>query len=74
MTGKTSGFGIGEAGKSPASTIEDELEAERLQPTRGEGWTCPHCGSIWPSRKHTAMSSASGICCPNCYDECEGEG
>ena len=29
---KRDGFGIGEAGKVPASTPLDELEAERLQP------------------------------------------
>ncbi|KKK98636.1 hypothetical protein LCGC14_2640790, partial [marine sediment metagenome] len=32
MADKTSGFGIGELGRTPESSPLDELEAERLQP------------------------------------------
>jgi Zn ribbon nucleic-acid-binding protein len=66
---KRDGFGIGEAGKVPASTPEDEAEAERLQPTpRGEMVRCGHCHQMYP--RHLGMSSAHGTVCPDCYDDC----
>lgn len=67
---KRSGFGIGEAGRVPASTPEDEAEAERLQPRpRGEMMVCPHCHRQFPRSQR--MSSSRGTVCPDCYDECE---
>ena len=70
MTEKTSGFGIGELGRTPQTTPQDELEAERLQPTRSrEMIRCPHCGQMYPKR--LGMTSACGTVCPDCYDDCE---
>jgi hypothetical protein len=64
---KSSGFGIGEAGKLPASTPMDELEAERLQPaSRGKMVRCD-CGHTVPSI--LVMNASLGTSCPDCYDE-----
>jgi len=69
-TQKRSGLGIGEAGKVPASTAEDELEAERLQPTpRSEMVRCS-CGHMCP--REWVMSAALGTSCPDCYDRMDG--
>lgn len=72
MTEKTSGFGIGEAGKTPATTVEDEIEAERLQASVRPGAVmvrCPHCGQMYSER--LGMTSAHDTVCPDCYDDCE---
>jgi len=70
-TSKTSGFGIGEAGRVPASTPEDELEAERLEraalgprPLR-KLYRCSRCGCQTPE----PMSSSRGTVCFDCYLE-----
>jgi hypothetical protein len=67
MSEKRSGFGIGEAGRVPASTPEDELEAQRLQPRpRGATGTCERCGAIVP--RSWLMSASMGSVCADCYD------
>jgi len=71
MTGKRDGFGIGELGKESESTPLDDLEAERLQPSRRKGQEmgiCSHCKRQIP--RILLMTSARGPVCPNCYDEC----
>jgi len=60
--GKRSGFGIGEAGRVPASTPEDEIEAERLQPTPPRTVQCPRCKQMTPR-----MWMVSGLCA-DCYE------
>jgi hypothetical protein len=71
---KKSGFGIGEAGKVPASTPEDELEAARLAGRRspdypnGRKLSCGHT-VYW---KSDVMSASLGSSCPDCYDRMSG--
>jgi len=67
---KTSGFGIGEAGSVPASTPEDEIEAERLEraalgPRPTKRYRCNRCGC----QTDTPMSSSRGTVCFDCYTE-----
>lgn len=71
-TQKTSGFGIGEAGRVPASDLESEMEAERLQPhrVRGQMVRCD-CGHMCP--RNLVMSASLGTCCPGCYDRMSDE-
>lgn len=67
---KRSGFGIGELGQVPASTPEDEIEAERLCPSvsaNAEYGTCQRCGVRIP--RILLMSASRGTVCPDCYDE-----
>jgi len=67
---KTSGFGIGEAGKTPASTPMDELEAQRLQPRRQPDFPNGKklsCGCTVYYAAHI-MSASMGTSCPDCYD------
>jgi hypothetical protein len=67
---KRDGFGIGEAGKAPATTPLDELEASRLQrlPARdypnGRKLSCG-CTVYYRSE---VMSASLGTSCPNCFD------
>jgi len=71
MTGKRDNFGIGELGNVPESTPSDDLEAERLQPSRRTGQVmgkCSHCKREVP--KILLMTSARGPVCPDCYDRC----
>ncbi len=68
---KTSGFGIGEAGKAPVSTPLDELEAQRLQPRRtpdfpnGKKLSCG-CTVYY---KIDIMSASMGTSCLDHYDD-----
>jgi hypothetical protein len=67
-TTKTSGLGIGEAGSVPASTPQDEIEAERLQPAPKpvEYGTCQRCKCR--ISKRLLMWASRGLVCPDCYD------
>ena len=68
LAAKTSGFGIGEAGQVPATTAQDELEAERLQPTpRTNLAKCAKCGHQTP-RNWLHWTNTQGSVCPTCYD------
>jgi formylmethanofuran dehydrogenase subunit E len=70
MTEKTSGFGIGEAGRASEGTAMDRIEAERLQPTTARKMVrCPRCGQMYNAR--LAMTSSRGTVCPDCYDDAE---
>ncbi len=72
---KANGFGIGEAGQIPASTMEDELEAARLQPRPAPDYPDGRklrCGCIIYHR-HEEMTASLGSSCFNCYDRMEGE-
>lgn len=69
ISGKTSGLGIGEAGRVPASDIASELEAERLQPTPPATVKCT-CGHTVP--REWVMSASLGTSCPDCYDRMSG--
>ncbi len=64
---KTSGFGIGEAGKTPASSPQDEADAMRSQPIRVKKMVTCDCGHTVP--EILVMSASRGTCCPDCYDE-----
>lgn len=67
-TQKRDGLGIGEAGRVPASTVEDELEAERLQPTPTTNLRkCARCGRLVP-REWLYGTNTHGSVCPDCYD------
>jgi hypothetical protein len=67
MTKPQTEFGIGEAGRMPASMPEDDLEAQRLQPRpRGATGTCDRCRAVVP--RSWLMSASLGIVCPDCYD------
>ena len=59
---KRDGFGIGEAGQTPASTPTDEIEAERLQPSPRATVHCPRCKQ-WVPRSWMV----SGMCA-DCYE------
>lgn len=63
---KSSGFGIGEAGRVPASTPLDEIEAEILQPAAREKMIRCSCGHTIPAS--LVMGASLGSCCPDCYD------
>jgi hypothetical protein len=65
-TSKKSNFGIGELGQVPATTIEDELEAARLQPRKRSPVVKCSCGHSVPSI--LVMSTSRGTSCPDCYD------
>ena len=67
QSAKTSGFGNGEAGKVPASTPMDEVEAARLQPIRRERMVKCSCGHTVPAS--WVMSASLGTSCPDCYDD-----
>ena len=67
QSGKTDGFGIGEAGKAPASTPLDEIEAARLQPIREHKMVKCACGHTIPSI--WVMRANLGSSCPDCYDD-----
>ena len=68
VAAKTSGFGIGEAGQVPATTVQDEIEAERLQPTpRTNLAKCAKCGRQTP-RNWLHWTNTQGSVCPACYD------
>jgi len=64
---KSSGFGIGEVGKTSESTFFDDMEAQRLQPKpkNSEMVKCS-CGHIVP--KSCVMSASLGSSCSDCYD------
>lgn len=68
---KTSGLGIGEAGRVPVSTPEDELEAIQLQPRskydypQGRKLSCG-C-TVW--YKAHVMNASMGTSCQDCYDK-----
>ena len=68
---KTSGFGIGEAGKTPASTPLDDLEAQRLQPVRAQKMVRCSCGHTVSAM--LVMSTSHGTSCPDCYDRMEDD-
>lgn len=63
---KRDGFGIGEAGGVPASTIEDEIEAARLSGRRAQKMVRCSCGHTVP--ESWVMSASRGTACPDCYD------
>lgn len=65
---KRSGFGIGEAGQVPASTIAEELEAERLQPSPKGNAKCARCGRL-VNRLTMYGTNRHGPVCEWCYDE-----
>lgn len=67
QSSKTSGFGMGEAGKVPASTPLDELESIRLQPARNQRMVKCSCGHTVPASQ--VMSASLGSSCPDCYDD-----
>lgn len=63
-------WGIGEAGRTPASTPLDDYEATRLQGRpkpdypQGRKLACGHTVYY----KCEVMSASMGTSCPNCYD------
>lgn len=63
---KRSGFGIGEAGRVPASDLESELEAQRLQPRRRSRMVRCDCGCM--CEEALVISASLGTSCPDCYD------
>ena len=63
---KTSGFGMGEAGKVPATTPADEAEAARLQPVRVTKVSLCDCGHKVPAA--WVMRASMGTSCPDCFD------
>ncbi len=68
---KRDGFGIGEAGRAPATTPLDELEAARLQRLPARDYPNGRrldCGCVVYYRSHV-MSASLGTACPGCYDE-----
>jgi len=65
-TSKTREFGIGELGHTPASTVEDEIEAERIQPTVQRDLVKCACGHMCARR--LVMSTSRGSSCSDCYD------
>lgn len=67
---KTSGFGIGEAGKVPETTPLDEIEAARLQPMRPAKMVRCGCGHTVPA--YLVMNASLGTSCPDCYDDMSG--
>lgn len=64
---KTSGFGIGEAGKAPASTPMDDYQAAQLQPLKPERLVKCDCGHTVPAS--WVMRANLGTSCPDCYDD-----
>lgn len=67
---KISFFGIGEAGKVPASTTQDEFEAVRLQPHHSPDYPNGRklsCGCT-VYYKTDVMSASMGTSCLDCYD------
>ena len=64
---KRSGFGIGEAGQVPATTHEDELEAQRLQPAPRATGRCDRCRCSVP-KTWLMWTNTHGSVCPDCYD------
>ena len=67
QTEKTSGFGMGEAGRTPATTPLDEIEAAHLQPMRKTRMVKCSCGHTVPAS--WVMSASRGTSCPDCYDD-----
>ena len=67
MPAKTSGFGIGELGSVPETTVLDEIEAERLQPAPKARKACDMCGTRVPA-SWLHWSNYNGSVCPDCYD------
>ena len=65
-TEKYQNLGIGEAGKVAETTVHDEVEAERLQPTTRERMIKCSCGHTVPAS--WVMSANAGSSCPDCYD------
>jgi hypothetical protein len=66
-TDKKSNFGIGEAGKVSETTPQDEIDAERLQPTSHERLVKCSCGHTVPAS--WVMAANLGSSCPDCYDQ-----
>jgi len=70
ISGKTSGFGIGEIGSVPETDPVAEVEAARLQPRRkpdypnGRRLSCGH--TVYYSIE--VMSASLGTSCCDCYD------
>ena len=67
---KTSGLGIGEAGKVSASTLEDELEAVQSQPRSRYDYPQGRklaCGCTVFYAAHV-MNASLGTSCQDCYD------
>lgn len=67
---KLSGFGIGEVGKSPASTAIDDIEANRIQPVPMKKLVKCDCGHTVPAS--WVMNASLGTSCPNCFDDMSG--
>jgi hypothetical protein len=63
---KTSGFGIGELSRVPASTPMDEIEAAQLQPEPRQVMRKCSCGHTVPAA--WVMFASLGTSCPDCYD------
>lgn len=61
-------FGIGEAGSLPASTPEDEIEAERLQPSPPADTKCSRCGRR-ANKLSLFWTNTHGGVCEWCYDQ-----
>lgn len=64
---KSTFFGIGEAGKVSESTPLDDIEAERLQPTRVSRFALCDCGHYVPAGQ--VLSASFGTACGDCYDK-----
>jgi hypothetical protein len=69
---KRDGFGIGELGRVQETTIEDEIEAARLQPAPRSAQVKCDCGHT--CSRILVMSTSRGTSCPDCYDRMEDGG
>jgi len=68
VAAKTSGFGIGEAGRQPADVMPSVAEVARLRPT-AELVRCS-CGHKVPRAQ--VMWASLGTACEDCYDRMSG--
>lgn len=73
VSAKRDGFGIGELGRTPASTPMDNLEAATLMAKHLPQRDYPNgrrldCGCVVYYRSHV-MNASIGTACADCYDE-----
>ena len=64
---KRDGFGIDEAGHTPASTPLDDAEAARLQPAPRATARCARCHQLVPP-SWLIWTNTHGEVCADCYD------
>jgi hypothetical protein len=72
MESKRGGFGIGELGRTPASTPADNAEAQQITRRQMPAPDYPKgrrlsCGHIVYYRSHV-LSASLGSSCQDCYD------